>query len=159
MESLQVPARHFDQRFVLSYLTTFCETTLLQEVSLRFDLENNSSTPLFVQTLLRTWDCSPVVFLAPFVIPMKVVREDSRQSNGIGLLEPSTLKICLRSVWGDRSISARGSQFPTHHDLLKQKSQQTTDYTRSVQTQKRNLVAQVSWSMLRSYTKQCLGSP
>ena len=64
--------------------------------------EDSSSTPFFVQTLLWTRDCSPVIFLHPLLVPffisIKVVRADPRSSKGIGLLEPSTLNKGLRSV-------------------------------------------------------------
>ena len=60
---------------------------------------------------------------------------------------------------GDGSIPFCGRQFPSHHHLHKQKSQQTTGCIQSVHAVKRNSSPEEFWNTLHSCTKQCLGSP
>ena len=59
----------------------------------------------------------------------------------------------------DGSVPSCGSQSPSHHQLHRQKSQQTTGCIQSVHAVKRNSSPQELWNTLHSCTKQGLGSP
>ena len=115
--------------------------------------EDSSTTPLFVQTLLWTRDCFPVIFLHPLGSILHLNKSS-----------PSSSEITKRN-WitdyevscGDGSILSCGSQVPSHHHLHKQKSQQKTGCIQSVHVATRNFVHQEFWSTLHSCTKRCLG--